>query len=204
MGATLFHFVRHASHDYLGRVMVGRAAVPINAAGELEARAVADAMAGLCLSAVISSPQRRALQTADFISARAGVPVTVDQGLDELNMGAWTGANLDILHDDPAWHAFNHFRSAATIPGGEAIITVQERAVRSVLRIRAAYPTGSLALVSHADVIKAVLVHFLGMPLDLMQRIDIAPCSRSVLALNDRNAVIRAINLPFKNEPPVS
>src|SRR3712207_2255178 len=107
MEATQFHLIRHASHDLLGRVLVGRGPVSISATGQREAEALAGTLAGARLSAVISSPQGRARQTAEIIAARLGVPVAVEPGLDELDFGRWTGASFAALQDDPQWQAFN-------------------------------------------------------------------------------------------------
>ena len=71
-------------------------------------------------------------------------------------------------------------------------------AVAAVLRLRAAWPDAALALVSHADVLRAILAHFLGMPLDLMRRIELTPASRSELVLYEQDALVRAINLPTR------
>jgi len=205
MSMTLFHLVRHASHDRVGRVLVGRGPASLSAWGRREAEVVAATLAGLGtpasgaglrLAAVVSSPRERARQTADAIAARSGLTVIEDPGLDELDFGAWTGAAFDALHDDPCWQAFNTFRGFAPIPGGETMLAVQARAVASVLRLRAAWPDAALALVSHADVLKAILAHFLGMPLDLMRRIELAPASRSELVVYEQDALVRAINLP--------
>ena len=120
----------------------------------------------------------------------------IDHGLDELDLGAWTGARFGTLHGDPRFRAFNVFRGSAPVPEGESMLAVQARAVGTVLRLRQAHPDATLALVSHADVIKAILVHFLAMPLDLMRRIELVPASRSVLTLYDEDAVVQAVNLP--------
>lgn len=196
MTATVFHLVRHGSHDLLGRVLVGRGKVSLSATGQAEAEAVAATLAGLGVAAVVCSPQDRARETAAPIAARCGLAVEVDSGLDELDLGEWTGARFGTLHGDARWRAFNTFRGSAPVPGGESMLAVQARAVETVLRLRAAYPDGAVALVSHADVIKALLVHFLAMPLDLMRRIEIAPASRSVLTLYAEDAVVQAVNLP--------
>jgi probable phosphoglycerate mutase len=196
MAGTLFHLVRHASHDLLGRVLVGRGPAPINARGQREMAAVAGALAGAGLVAVVSSPQERAVEMANAIAARAGLTADVEPGLDEVDMGAWTGVPFDMLHADPRWRAFNVFRGSAPVPGGEMMLEVQARAVSAVLRLRQDYPDGALALVSHGDVIKAILAHFLGMPLDMMRRIDLAPASRSAVEIYDEEAMVRAVNLP--------
>lgn len=61
--------------------------------------------------------------------------------------------------------------------------------------MRSVYPEGEVVVVSHGDVVKAVLAHFLATPLDLLRRIEVGPASRSVLALSDEDARILAINL---------
>lgn len=198
MNGTVFHLVRHGAHDLLGKVLVGRGPVSLSAAGRAEAEAVAGALAGAGLAMVVSSPRERALQTAAPIAARAGLEVAVDPAVDELDLGEWTGAELGPLHNDPRWRAFNVFRASTPVPGGEDMLAVQARAVASVLRLRAAHPGGVVAVVSHADVIKAVLAHFLGMPLDLMRRLEVAPASRSVVAVYQDDAVVEAVNLPPK------
>ena len=192
----LVHLVRHASHDLLGRVLVGRGPVSINATGINETAAVCRSLAGSNLVAVISSPQQRAMQLASSIAHIAGLAPTIDPGLDEMDMGEWTGASFDDLHNDPRWQAFNNFRSAAPIPGGETMLAVQARAVGVLIRLQLEYSNASVALVSHSDVLKSILMHLLGMPLDLIHRFDLAPASRSIVELYDRGAVIRAINLP--------
>ncbi|MBV9734531.1 MAG: histidine phosphatase family protein, partial [Acidisphaera sp.] len=114
----------------------------------------------------------------------------------EVDFGDWTGDRFEALHARPEWRAFNRFRSTAPIPGGETMLAAQARAVGAVLRLRAAHPDAELAVVSHADVIKAVLAHFLAAPLDLFSRIEIAPASRSVVVLYDETAAIAGVNLP--------
>ncbi len=196
MPGTVFHLVRHGAHDLLNRVLVGRGAVDLNAAGAAQATAIGAALAGTGLAAVISSPQARTQQTAAAIAQAARCPVTIDAAFDEIDMGEWTGADMAALHAEPRWHAFNRFRGSVPIPGGEAMLMVQARAVAGLLALRARHGEAALAVVSHADVLKALLMHFLGTPLDLVHRLDLPPGSRSVLELYDEGAVVRAMALP--------
>jgi probable phosphoglycerate mutase len=87
------------------------------------------------------------------------------------------------------------FRSTAAVPGGETMLAVQARAVAAVLRLAAAWPEREVVVVSHADVIKAVLAHVLGMPLDLLRRIEVAPGSMSLVALHGDDARVIGMNL---------
>lgn len=94
------------------------------------------------------------------------------------------------------WHAWNTFRGTAGVPGGETMASVQLRALTGLLRLAAVHTAGELVIVSHADVIKVMLMHFLGAPLDLMQRLEIAPASISRIALHADHAHVLAVNLP--------
>ena len=76
------------------------------------------------------------------------------------------------------------------------MLAVQARAVAALCRLAAAFPEAEVAVVSHGDVIKAVLAHILRAPLDMLRRIEIGPASTSRLALHRDDATVHAINLP--------
>jgi probable phosphomutase (TIGR03848 family) len=195
--ATTFILVRHASYGLLDHRLGGRApGHSLNEQGRAEAARLAAALAGAPLAAIVASPMERTQETAAAIAARHGLAVQTDEDLIEMDFGAWTGADFRSLHDDPVWRAFNSFRATAPIPGGETMLAVQARMIAALRRLQAAHRDRMIAVVSHADPIKSVLTHFLGMPLDLMRRIEVAPASRSVLTLYDEDAVVTAINLP--------
>ena len=192
--------MRHAAHGLLGRVLAGRMpGVPLSAEGVAQAAALAGALAARPIRAVLSSPVQRAQETAAPIAARHGLPVLTDAGLDELDFGAWMGMTFDALAADPAWDTWNRYRSLAPTPGGETMAAAQARALGAVARVRAAVPDGEAVLVGHSDVLKAVLAHLLGTPLDLLQRIELAPASRSVLVLWDGGGRVDGMNLPLRH-----
>lgn len=194
---TTFHLIRHGAHGLLGRVLTGRMpGVALDAQGRAQAAGLASALAGRPIAAVVSGPLQRARETAEPIAARLGLAVRVEPGVDDIEFGAWTGAEFAALDGDPAWRAWNAHRSTAPTPGGETMLAVQARALAAVLRLHREHAGAELAVVSHADVVKAVLAHFLGVPLDLMHRIEVSPGSRSVLTLFDEGARIEAVNLP--------
>ena len=130
------------------------------------------------------------------LAARFGLAIATDPDLDEIDFGQWTGMAFDALHALPQWRAFNSFRSTAPIPGGETMLQAQARAMAAVARLRAQFRDREVAIVSHGDVIKAVLAHFLAVPLDLFARIDIAPGSRSEVIASDSDVRILGVNLP--------
>lgn len=193
---TTLHLIRHGSYPPLGRYLAGRVHdLPLDPEGRAQAAQVAEALAARPLAAVVASPRLRTRETAAPIAAAHGLAVTLDDDLDELAFGDWTGRSFAELSGDPAWAAFNASRALAPIPGGETMAAVQARAVAALLRLRAAYPEGEVAVVSHGDVIKAMLLGVLGAPLELMRRIEVAPASRSVVVLHEADACVLAVNL---------
>ena len=195
--ATTLHLVRHASYGLLGHTLAGRSpGHHLSPQGQREAEAVADDLAARPLALVVAGPLERAHETAAPIAGRHRLPVGQEPGFDEIAFGAWTGCRFAELEGRPEWVAFNQFRSVAPVPGGETMLAVQARAVTAMLRLRAAWPGAEIAVVSHADVLKAVLAALLGMPLDLCRRLEIAPASRSVVMLADTDAQVQGIGLP--------
>ena len=156
---------------------------------------MATALRASPIAAIHTSPLQRARETADILGARLGLLPIAELGLEEIDFGAWSDARFSDLEGQPGWRPFNEFRSWAAVPGGEAMLAAQARAV-ATLRTLAARGAGELVLVSHGDIIKSILALALGMPLDLLRRLEIAPASRSVLRLGDHDAVVEAVNLP--------
>ena len=196
---TIFILVRHGSHDRLGSVLCGRmAGVTLSAQGRAEAEALAERLSSLRLTAVLSSPLERAVQTATPIAERQGLPLTIEPALNELDLGAWSGKRFEELHGDPAWDLWNRARShGRPTPGespGESMAEAQTRIAALLDRLRRAHPGGTLALVSHGDIIKAALAHAMGLPLDFHGRFEISPASRSVLIAGDWGLKVHSIN----------
>ena len=196
---TVFHLVRHAEHGLLGRVLTGRMpGVPLNERGREQAVWLARHFASRAVAAVVSSPLQRAQETAAPIAAALGLEVATDAGLDEIDFGGWTGMTFEALQGAPGWQAWNQFRGTAPTPGGETMVEALGRALRCLARWREAVPDGEVVLVSHQDVLKAVLAYSLGAPLDLMQRMELGAGSCSALRVfGDGGGQVEGINLIF-------
>jgi probable phosphomutase (TIGR03848 family) len=204
--ATRIHLIRHAAHNLLGQALAGRMeGVSLSAEGRRQSERLADYLAPRGLAAIYSSPLRRALETAAPIAARTGLDIEIVAGAIEFDFGAWTGKRMDTLETDPLWRRFNVFRSATSAPGGESMLEVQSRIVALMGELTMRHPDASVAVVSHGDVLRAAILHYLGMPLDLFLRIEISPASVSLveidewgprlLLLNDTMAAT-SLNLP--------
>jgi broad specificity phosphatase PhoE len=174
--------VRHGSHDRLGRILCGRMpGVSLSETGRAEARALARRLAGSGAGLVLASPRERAVETASPIAAALGLTVETEPGLDEIDVGAWTGRTFDGLAAEPAWTLWNTARATARPPGGESMAEAQGRIGRVLESL--AEDGAPAILVSHADVIRAALLKVLGLGLDAYDRIVVDPASCSELAL---------------------
>jgi probable phosphomutase (TIGR03848 family) len=199
---TTFLLIRHGTCDSVGRSIAGRApGVHLNGAGRAQVAALADRLAALPIAAIYSSPLERACETAAPLAARHGKAVTILPELTELDFGEWTGRTLAELDTAEGWRAFNTFRSGTRIPSGELMTEVQARAVGALERLTQTHGDATVAIVTHGDVIRAVLTYFLGMPLDLLQRIEIDPAAVSIVRLDRFGPVVLRLNSTFDGPP---
>lgn len=163
--------------------------------GQEQATAVAGRLAATNLAAVVVSPLDRTQQTADAICAAQASDVrrVTDDAIGECQYGEWTGQQLSDLAKNPLWKQVQSHPSAVTFPGGESMAAMQHRAVAAVRHWNAELGSDAVyAMVSHGDVIKAILADALGMHLDHFQRIACDPCSLSVVHWTpDRPFVLR-------------
>jgi probable phosphomutase (TIGR03848 family) len=192
---TTFVLIRHASHDLLGHTLVGRApGVGLSAQGVRDAGELAQSLEAAPIRAVYSSPLERARETAAIVAARLQLQVGIAEELNEIDFGDWTNRTLGDLHALAEWRWFNAFRSTARIPNGEAMTDVQSRMLRLIERLGAIHADQMVALVSHGDVIKATLAHYLGVPLDLFQRIEVSPASVSIVRVERYGPQVLLVN----------
>jgi probable phosphoglycerate mutase len=192
---TRFVLVRHAAHNLAGDVLAGQTpGVYLSVQGQQQVQRLADRLALLPIAAVYSSPLDRTMQTAQALASRFNLPVQASDSFAEIDFGEWSGKSFDELANDPRWQAWNRFRSSAPLPDGSLMLAVQLRAVAALQRLCRQYPDQMVAIVSHADVIKAVVAHYLGVHLDLFQRIEISPASVSMIAVHEWGASIIRLN----------
>jgi len=183
------YLVRHASHDLIGQMLCGRSVDPeINEDGRRQARALADSLSKEPIDLVHTSPRRRARETARTIADLIGCPCEVTPALDEIHLGDWEGRSFEALAADSRWHSWNTHRGSATPPDGESMVHLQRR-VLSHLEKLARLPIRGAVLVSHAEPIRAVLMHFRGIALDDFHQVDVAAASISILDLPTRTEI---------------
>jgi probable phosphomutase (TIGR03848 family) len=193
---TVVIFVRHGQTPSTGKVLPGRAAgLALADKGHAQAQAVADHLRdNKGVAAVYASPLQRTRETAAPIAKALGQRVRTDKGLLECDFGEWTGKSLARLRKLPEWKAVQRNPSGFRFPGGESFAEMATRMSTTVDRYRAAHPGRVVIAVSHADPIKAAAATALGVPLDLFQRIDISPCSMTVIAYGHEGPFVHCVN----------
>ena len=160
-----------------------------------QARRLAERMAAESFSLVQASPRERARQTAEAIVGRVGTArLEAHEALDEVDFGSWAGQDFATLATDPLWRNWNERRSCSRPPEGEAMREVQDRITGHIARLAALVPIGAVVLVSHAEVIRAALLHFLGLSLDAWARLEISPASITRVALGAQGATVVGLN----------
>ncbi|TCD05258.1 histidine phosphatase family protein [Erythrobacteraceae bacterium CFH 75059] len=194
MSITLL-LIRHARHADYGRVLTGRSdSADLSAEGTREAQALAKCVARLEPRRVLASPSLRTRRTAAAIAEAASCTVDVVEALDEVDFGAWRGRSFAELDHEPDWRAWNERRATARPPGGESMTEVQGRAWRAVEAAATVHDGGLAVMVSHCDVIRAVVAKALGLSLDHLLRFDIDPASISRLAVGTWGARVISLN----------
>ena len=133
---------------------------------------------------VQSSPQRRCLQSAWILAAQFGLRVEIVPALDELDYGDWTGRSFDDLQRDPRWSIWNTQRGASQPPGGESMRALQKRLVDHIDHMRRDPRCDTVMVVSHAEPIRAALLHYRGIELDDFLSVEVEPGSVSTLTFN--------------------
>lgn len=178
---TTLVLLRHGLTAMTGPVLAGwTPGVSLDERGSAQAAAVAQRLEGVGFSRIVSSPLERCHETAQAVAGDR--EITIDERLGECHYGTWTGKEIKTLVKDPLWPVVQAHPSAAVFPEGEAMAAMQARAVAAVrdwnLQLGDDLPW---LAVSHGDVIKAIVADALGMHLDLFQRIQIDPCSITVI-----------------------
>lgn len=122
------------------------------------------------------------------------MPVVIREAFTEIDFGEWQGKTLADLDRDSLWQRFNAFRSAIRAPKGELMLQVQARVGNELAELQDRHKDETVAVFSHADVIKAAIMLFLAIPLDFHGRLEISPASASVLELAEWGPRVVSVN----------
>ncbi|MGH3358443.1 MAG: MSMEG_4193 family putative phosphomutase [Nocardioidaceae bacterium] len=183
-------------------ILAGRSkGVRLDDTGRDQARAVATRLAAVPLVSLVTSPLARTVETARAIAREQpdGLQVRRDAAVTECDYGEWTGRPIKDLAKQKLWKTVQSHASAVEFPGGESMVAMQSRAIAAARRWDASVAdshgaNACFAIVSHGDVIKAILADAMGMHLDQFQRLVAAPASVSVIEYAQLRPVVLHVN----------
>ena len=189
--------IRHGENDYVkkGRLAGRTAGVDLNDKGHAQAEALATALANAAIKAIYSSPLERTMQTAEPIAHTLGLEVIPREGLLELDFGDWENKTLKSLRHRKLWRVVQSRPALMRFPKGESFSEAQQRIVQEIETLYNLHkPKDVIICVAHSDLIKLALAYYLGLPLDLFQRLMIAPASISTLHIGEYGAQLLNLN----------
>ena len=195
---TIVLLIRHGvTRWHAERRLLGHRDEPLSEEGRAQAAGAARALGALELGELLTSPLFRAVQTAETIGARCGIEVAREPRLIDVDAGSWSGMSLDENAATAEYRAFiagDPAQAGARAPGGESLEEVRRRAVNTVEQALGDNPSGAaIAMVSHANVIRVILSHYLGSALGNYHRVRINPGSISALAFADDRQLPRVL-----------
>ena len=199
---TRILLIRHGHTELLGKVLYGRmSGVHLSEQGRQEVQRLAGALKERYqVHEILSSPMDRARETAEAIAAVQPAEIVFDSDLQEIDFGEWTGRSFHELMVDQRWKLYNRARSLTGAPGGEYTLQVQLRAWNALERAAERHrdkPDATVAVVSHGDVVRGLLMLFLGMPIDHIHRIEVFTGSVSEVILGHPYPQVIRVNQVF-------
>lgn len=166
---------------------------PLTATGRAQARAAAGMLRGTAYEVVVSSPLRRARQTAEAL----GREVVLDEGFRETDFGVWEGFTFAEIGERwpeelQAWLA----DPTVAPPGGESFADTEVRVRAALDRTLVAYQGGRIVIVSHVTPIKTLVRIALEAPPSALYRLHLDLASLSTVDwYEDGPCVVRAVNV---------
>lgn len=193
--------IRHGDNDVFKTRLAGRMpGVHLNADGLRQAKLLAQSLANAPLAAIYSSPLERALETAAPLAEAHRLEVQIHPGLIEIGYGRLQGRTYKQVQRMKVWKQVHEQPSAVQFPGGERMTDVLQRVVAALDELSAQHTEQQvIACVTHGDVVRLAVAHYLGLPLDEYNRFMVSTASVTTLALGNGRA--RLLNLNQVAQP---
>lgn len=192
---TLLLLIRHGANDWVnGRLAGWTPGVHLNEEGRRQAAALSERLGDLPIAALYTSPLERCVETAQAVAQPRGLPLRLVEQIGEVRYGEWQGAELKELYKHELWPGVQFYPSGTRFPNGETLGEAQMRVVSALDKLRAQHPKEIIAVVSHADLIKLAISYYIGMHVDLFQRLVINPCSLTAIAFERMGPRLMALN----------
>jgi len=191
--------VRHGE-SFWNRIGVyqGQIDISLSDLGQIQAEAIANRLKDKHLDAIVSSPLRRAADTARKIAQYHDCQVEVQPALAEIHHGVWQGLTAAEVKAQftKLYETWTEHPAEATMPGagGESVAEVQRRVVPAVDGLAERYPEGRILIVGHDLPLKVILVSALGADLSTLSHLSIENCALNVVKWDSNHTQLLALN----------
>ena len=191
---TLF-LIRHGLTAQTGRSLYGQTrGIRLDHRGRAQAEQVADRFAAVKLTAIYSSPLERCTETVEPLGRLQRLPVVARDDLIEMDAGSWTGRSLASLRRLKRWGEVQRSPSTFRFPDGESFEEALARTTAAVRSIARRHRRGRVVVATHGDLVRVLMAHYAGAPLDAFQRTVIDTASVSVVVLDRGEARVLLVN----------
>jgi probable phosphoglycerate mutase len=192
----LIYLIRHGETDWNGeKRIMGRSPIPLNDTGREQVKLLASALKGEGITAIYTSDVARAKETASILAWEWVAAVVEEPRLDESTFDTWVGKTHEELRSDPDFKLYHTKPTRSRFSAGEGMADIQKRAIAAVARAIDEAKSEKVALVSHRDVIKPIIVQYLGIDLDAMHVLSLSTASATLLDLRGGRTRLRYINM---------
>ena len=193
-------FLRHAhSTANEAGVLAGRMeGVSLSKQGLAQAEALIDRIGPVVFKQIRVSPLSRCQETIrpwlNSAHSKNVESYSLDDGLNEVDYGAWSGRKLKSLQREKMWKEIQSKPSKVTFPNGESIKGAQKRALAAIFQAHEEDRKGNLLFISHGDIIKATIAALLTIKLDNFQQLVVDPAAISILEYDGKSARLITFN----------
>ncbi len=192
-GTKTLLILRHGETSWnRERRIMGAADVPLNEAGRSQCARAAELLAPSAIDAIVTSPLRRAQETAEILGAALGLVVREDPDLEEVRFGSWQGMTYEEVMRDPQYVKYAADPCGSPTPGGETILDVQARGLSAMEKAAVGQRT---LFVSHGDIIRSTVCHYLAIPPAQYRRVRIDNCGLSAIDDSGGRTEVKFVNV---------
>jgi broad specificity phosphatase PhoE len=189
--------VRHGATEWSqARRFAGSQDIPLTAQGRLQAEAVAQALADSAAAAIYTSPLERARTSAEVIAKPHRLEPVIEPAFREMSFGAWEGLHREewaarFPAEAASWASTPH---TVTAPEGEALTAVDARVRGALAQLIERHRGETVILVSHAVVIRLIVLAALGLGPERLWSVDASPAGITEIEYQENWATVHRMN----------
>lgn len=195
--ANTFYIVRHGQTNWniLGKTQ-GHENSDLTEKGLEQAKELADVIVNYPIDYIYSSDLGRAVQTAQIIADKLDLCVEKTPELREMGFGVWEGLLIEEIKRDylDTYNIWRNEPHLVNIEGGETLHIIKERTDKFIEELNKTYDNKHIVLVSHSVTVRAMLLSFLGSPMENIYRIKQDNTALNIVECRDYGPVVIKMN----------